>query len=90
MKRLIGVIVLMWLFLPLNVRVAFPATVTLNSGEVMEGTIISETDVEVRLEVTNEKRTISSTRVIPKAEVKSITRDTSEQKIHQTAYIALD
>ncbi len=89
MKWLIGVLALMWLFLPLNVRVAYSASVTLNSGEVMEGKIISETDAEIRLETANESRTVMSTRVISKSDVKSVTRDTPEQKAQQTAYFAL-
>ena len=56
----------------------------------MEGTLVSETDTEIRLQMANENRTITFTRVLQKSDVKSITRDTPEQKAQQTAYCALD
>jgi hypothetical protein len=90
MKRLVVALALTWLLLPLNTRVAVAASVTLNSGEVMEGTILSETDAEIRLQMANEDRTITFTRVLQKSDVKSITRDTPEQNAQQTTYYALD
>jgi hypothetical protein len=65
-------------------------TLTLASGEVVEGTITSEKDAEVQVEITNESRTLSSTRIIHKAEIKSVTRNSPEQKIHQNMFSALD
>ena len=90
MKWLVVALAPAWLLLPLNIPGAFAATVTLNSGEVMEGTILSETNSEIRLQMANENRTIIFTRVLQKSDVKSIIRDTPEQLAQQAAYCALD
>ncbi|HUI06731.1 MAG TPA: HEAT repeat domain-containing protein [Verrucomicrobiae bacterium] len=90
MKRLAVAVGLAWLLLPLKTPVAFAATITMNSGEIMEGTILSETDAEIRLQMANENRTIIFTRVLQKSDVKSIVRDTPEQEAQQAAYCALD
>jgi hypothetical protein len=91
MKQLFGIVGATLLFLQLfNCLVTVADTLTLASGEVVEGTITSETDAEVQAEITNESRTISFTRIIRKAEIKSITRDSPEQKIHQNLFSALD
>lgn len=90
MKWLVVALALAWLLLPLNILVASADLITLNSGETMEGTVLSETDAEIHLQMANEDRTITFTRVLQKSDVKSITRDTPEQKAQQTAYCALD
>ena len=55
-------------------------TITLNSGEVVDGTIKSEDFIEIQIEVANAKRTVFSTRTIYKSAIRSIQRETEEQK----------
>ena len=64
-------------------------TVTLNSGEVVIGRILSETDSQVEIETTNAKRTIFSKTQIPKANIRAIARETAEQTREKTEYGAL-
>jgi len=46
----------------------------------MEGNVLSETDSEVRIEVSNSAKTIVSTRVIPRTDIRSIQRENPDQK----------
>jgi len=54
-------------------------TVTLKSGEVIFGRVVSETDSNVNVEVTNAHHTIFMTRTIAKADVREIHRLTPAQ-----------
>ena len=64
-------------------------TVTMNSGEVIVGEIRSETDTQIEIITTNAKRTISSKRLIPKADIKTFTHETAEQKRENADYETL-
>jgi chromosome segregation ATPase len=64
-------------------------TVTLNSGEVLEGKILSETDIQVEIEASFYHGTIFSTRDVPKSDIKSVVRESAEQKQEKAAYAAL-
>ena len=64
--------------------------VTLNSGETFQGDIISETDTQITIQVSNATRTITTTRLILKADIKSIGRESPEQKQERRAHEALD
>jgi DNA repair exonuclease SbcCD ATPase subunit len=56
----------------------FADSVTLNTGEVIRGHISSETEAAIQIEVGNEAQTIFRTRIIPRAEIKSVEADTAE------------
>jgi hypothetical protein len=90
MKPLTAGLTLVCLHLSINAPGAFADRVTLKTGEIMEGTILSETDSQVSLQMANQTRTIIFTRVLQKSDINSITRDTPEQKAQQIAYTALD
>lgn len=64
-------------------------TVTLNSGESLEGRIISETDTQIEMEASFYHGTIFSTREIAKSDIRSIVRETPEQKQEKAAYASL-
>lgn len=55
-------------------------SLTLNSGEVILGTIVSQSDTEIVMEISNATGTIMTQRKIPTADVRSVERDTAEQK----------
>lgn len=52
--------------------------IVLKSGGTLEGTIHSESETQIQIEVAAYERTIFSTRTIPKAEVSSIRRDSPQ------------
>jgi hypothetical protein len=64
-------------------------TVTLNSGEVLEGRIISETDEQIEMEVLMFRGTILSNKQVPKADIKSIVREDIAVKQEKAAYAEL-
>ncbi len=64
-------------------------SLTLTSGEVVRGRIVSETAQEVEIEVANADRTIVSKRAIPRTDVKSVQRETPEQAAERTAFESL-
>src|SRR3989442_12296863 len=64
-------------------------SVTLNSGEIMEGRIVSDSDTEVRIEVHNKNRTIFTTRTIPRSEIKEVHQLTAAQRQQAEAYDVL-
>jgi DNA-directed RNA polymerase subunit H (RpoH/RPB5) len=64
-------------------------SVTLNSGEIMEGRIVSDTDSAVKIEVHNANRTVFATRTIPRSDIKEIHILTPEQRQEIEAYNAL-
>jgi uncharacterized protein YlxW (UPF0749 family) len=72
---------LVWLCLPslLNADTLF-----LNSGEVLEGQILSETETQIEIEASFYHGTILAKRDVPKADIKSIVRESIEQK-HEKA-----
>jgi hypothetical protein len=64
-------------------------TVTLNSGEVFEGQIISETDDSLEMEVAMFRGTIIQKKHVAKADVKSIVRESPTDRQEKAAYDAL-
>jgi len=64
-------------------------TVTLNSGEVLDGRIVSETDDQLMMEVMLYGGTILTQREVAKADIKSITRESLAEKQQKAAYAAL-
>ena len=64
-------------------------TVTLNTGEVLEGRITSETETQIEMEASFYHGTIFSTREIAKSDIRSIVRETPEQKQEKAAYASL-
>ena len=77
------------LFLASPVAHAATDTVTLNSGEVVSGRIVSETDSNVDVEVSNERHTIFHTRTIARSDIKEVHKITPEQRQQEEAYEAL-
>jgi uncharacterized coiled-coil protein SlyX len=63
--------------------------VTLNSGEVLRGRILSETDTNLVIEASLYHGTILSTREVLKSDIQSIIHETAEQKQATADYEAL-
>src|SRR5258708_30771241 len=61
-------------------------TLTLKSGDVVEGQIISETETQIEIEASLYHGTIFSRRQVDKADIQSIVRETLEQKQEKVAY----
>ena len=76
--------VMFWLTCPTNAD-----SVTLNSGEVISGAILSETSSNLTIETSNARRTIFSTRQIDKADIKVVERESEEQKREKADYESL-
>ncbi len=64
-------------------------TLTLNSGEVLEGRIISETETQIVMEAAFYHGTIFSMRQLDKSDIRSIVRESVEQKQEKAAYESL-
>lgn len=64
-------------------------SITLKTGEVTRGRIVSETDQQVEIEVANADRTILSKRVVSKADVKSVQRESTEQAVERKSFESL-
>ena len=60
--------------------------VTLNSGEVITGTITSQNATQLVIEVSNASRTILTSRSVSKSEIKPVQRETAEGKQERLAY----
>jgi len=84
---------LLWIFvglLLLGLTAPLKAdTLTLKSGDVLEGQIISETETQIEIRVSLYRGTIFSTRQVDKADVQSIVRETPEQKQEKAALASL-
>src|SRR5580704_7524920 len=84
---------LRWIFVGL-LLLGHPAllqadTLTLKSGDVLEGQIVSETETQIEIEVSLYHGTIFSKRQVDKSDIQSFVRETSEQKEEKVAYAAL-
>ena len=64
-------------------------TVTLNSGEALEGRVLSETDTQIEIEVSLYHGTILSKREVPKSDIRSVVRESVEQMQEKAALAAL-
>lgn len=62
---------------------------TLNTGEVVNGKILSETGQQVQIEVANADRTILYARTISKTDVKSVRHETPEQAVERKTFESL-
>jgi chromosome segregation ATPase len=80
---------LAWVFLACGVSPAKADTVTLNSGEVLEGRILSETDTQLVIEASFYHGTILSMRDVLKSEIQSVVRESLEEKHEKADYAAL-
>jgi hypothetical protein len=68
---------------------SFADSIALKNGETVQGEIISETDSQVVIEVSNYKRTITSKQIIQKSDIKAVDRESDQQKQERQAYEAL-
>ena len=64
-------------------------TLTLKSGDTLEGQIVSETETQIEIEVSLYHGTIFSKRQVDKSDIQSIVRETPEQKQEKAAYASL-
>jgi chromosome segregation ATPase len=64
-------------------------TLILNSGEVLEGQILSETETQIEIMASYHHGTILAKRDVPKADIKSIVRESVEQKQEKADFAAL-
>jgi hypothetical protein len=74
--------------LPLRLQAASD-TVTLTSGEIVIGRVVSETDSNVDVEISNEHHTVFTTRTISKSDIKEMHQLTPAQRQEDEAYEAL-
>ena len=88
-KRLLFLVAFMLFLVSVGVRAEEDDSVTLNSGEIVKGRITSQTDADVTIEVTNERHTIFTTRIIARADIKEVYKPTPEQRQANAAYEAL-
>lgn len=77
---------LLWLCTPSRLNAD---TLILNSGEVLEGQILTETDTQIEIEAVFYHGTILAKREVPKADIKSVIRESVEQKQEKVDYAAL-
>ncbi|HUI08247.1 MAG TPA: hypothetical protein VL486_14705 [Verrucomicrobiae bacterium] len=71
---------------------AYSDSVTLKTGEVVEGEILSETDTDLVIMAVYHGASggqMSSRRTIPKSEIAKVDRETTEQKVARRAFEAL-
>jgi hypothetical protein len=84
-----------WLWIFVSVLLAWRAmpavadTVTLNSGEVLVGRILSETDTQLVMEASFYHGTILSTREVARSDIRSIVRENVEQQREKADFEAL-
>jgi len=72
-----------------GVSTANADTVTLRSGEVLDGRILSETDTQLVIEASFYHGTILSTREVARSDIQSIVRESLEQKHEKADYAVL-
>jgi len=75
---------LAWRMMP-----AVADTVTLNSGQVLEGRILSETDTQLVIEASFYHGTILSTREVARADIRSVVRESAAQEREKADFGAL-
>jgi hypothetical protein len=82
-----------WIFVCLlpawGITPADADTVTLNSGEVLEGRILSETDTRLVIEASLYHGTILSTREVARSDIRSVVRESVEQQREKADFDAL-
>ncbi len=89
MKHFVFVLAVAGLSLAINSTPVRADSVILNSGEIVVGRILSEGDGQVQVQVANSTHTITYTKTISKSDIKSIVRDTPEQKAEAQAWESL-
>src|ERR1035438_1254672 len=60
-------------------------TLTLKSGDVLEGQIVSETETQIEIRVSLYRGTIFSRRQVDKSDIQSIVHESLEQKQEKSA-----
>ena len=80
-KLLIGLLGIV--FITMTVRAD---SVTLKSGVILQGSINSESETQVVIEVASSNRTIFASQVIPKSQIQSLHHDTAEERQALEAY----
>lgn len=91
--KLLGIALLLAFLVP---RV-WADSITMNSGDVLQGEIISETDSQVTIRISNANHSITYSESIPKSDIKTIEREAAEARSEReraedeesTAYKAL-
>jgi hypothetical protein len=68
---------------------SFADSIALKNGQTVQGEIISETDSQVVIEVSNYNRTIASKQIIQKSDIKAVERESDQQKQERHAYETL-
>ena len=63
--------------------------ITLNSEEIIRGRIIDSTDTNISIEVANYNNTIFVTKVIAKSDIKTMERETAEEKKERADYAVI-
>ena len=81
-----GCIGLLWLCASASLKAD---TLILNSGEKLEGQILSETETQIEIEAVFYHGTILAKREVPKADIKSVIRESVEQKQEKVDLAAL-
>ena len=81
--------ILAGLFFLVHSAVLRADTLTLKSGEIVEGQIISETETQIEIEASLYHGTIFSRKQVDKTDIQSIVRETLEQKQEKEAYANL-
>lgn len=77
-------------FLAVMLTAAFgEAIVTLKSGEVLHGDIVSDTNDVLRIRAFSANRTISSLRSVPRSDVQNVQIETSAEAAERIDYLAL-
>ena len=84
---------LLWIFVGI-LFLGHPAplkadTLTLKSGDVLEGQIVSETETQIEIRVSLYRGTIFSRRQVDKSDIQSIVHESLEQKQEKAAYASL-
>ncbi|HUJ12006.1 MAG TPA: hypothetical protein VL171_18510 [Verrucomicrobiae bacterium] len=86
MKLALLALAILCVFIPC----AIADTVTLKSGEIVQGDILSETDTDLVIMAVNQSRTISSRRNILKSDIQTVDRESAQQKQARAAYETLE
>ncbi len=74
------------MFLAAMATTACADSITLTSGEVIDGQIVSETDSQMDIKTANKSRTIFMTRTVAKSDIKTVHRESPMKHAEMTAY----
>src|SRR5271169_2715763 len=74
------------MFLAAMATTASADSITLNSGEVIDGQIVSETNSQIDIKTANKNRTIFMTRTVAKSDIKTVQRESPMKREELSAY----